>query len=187
MRSFTDAHYTTSVLPQLRILKTKHRDGFVDRIVDDHYVLGRGLFKRETNMAAFIGLTVRLPSGAPDTLLPADALVPPNTAAKNGYGWPQARPARSSRRLGRAASSRSTSPAVCRPGSHSCWQPRSPGRTACGSRQPCASPSSALCSTQKSGCSPRDPTKPAYYCQGFRREKEPGGPVHGAMEQNQTS
>lgn len=47
-------------LSSLRISTTKERIGSIDRVVDDYVLIGRGMFKKETNMTLFIGLPVRI-------------------------------------------------------------------------------------------------------------------------------
>jgi len=52
------------VRERVKIARFKERVGTVDRVVDDRTVIGRDLFKKETDLSAFIGLTVHLqPSG----------------------------------------------------------------------------------------------------------------------------
>eukprot|EP00741_Cyanophora_paradoxa_P007404 tig00001127_g7163.t1 len=54
---------------RLRIFKIKERRGVVDRTVDDHTVIGRDLFKKETDIGAFVGLrVVRAATGAVGTI-----------------------------------------------------------------------------------------------------------------------
>jgi len=45
-------------LSDLKIVTTKQREGAIDRIVDEYVLIGRNLFKKETKMALFIGLSV---------------------------------------------------------------------------------------------------------------------------------
>ncbi|XP_074655372.1 selenocysteine-specific elongation factor-like [Tubulanus polymorphus] len=61
--AITDADYRRSVLPTLRIYKNKSREGVVERIHDEYTVIGRSLFKKESNLNAFIGLKVSLSTG----------------------------------------------------------------------------------------------------------------------------
>jgi selenocysteine-specific elongation factor len=63
LTTFTDKNYTETSLPELRIFKTKSRVGEVERAVDEYSLVGRGLFKKETNMALFSNLKVRLSTG----------------------------------------------------------------------------------------------------------------------------
>ncbi|MBZ3877904.1 Selenocysteine-specific elongation factor [Sciurus carolinensis] len=58
-----DRNYAESVLPALRVYKLKHRHGLVERAMDDHNVIGRSLFKKETNIQLFVGLKVQLSTG----------------------------------------------------------------------------------------------------------------------------
>ncbi|XP_038054019.1 selenocysteine-specific elongation factor-like [Patiria miniata] len=59
----TDKNYAETVLPQLKIYKNKSREGVVDRMTDEYSVIGRSLFKKETNLQAFVGLKVELSTG----------------------------------------------------------------------------------------------------------------------------
>ncbi|XP_054883209.1 selenocysteine-specific elongation factor [Poeciliopsis prolifica] len=63
LHGFEDKSYTETSLPQLRIFKTKHKEGQVERVTDDYSVIGRSLFKKETNLQLFVGLKVTLSTG----------------------------------------------------------------------------------------------------------------------------
>uniref|UniRef100_A0A3P8UWP8 Selenocysteine-specific elongation factor n=1 Tax=Cynoglossus semilaevis TaxID=244447 RepID=A0A3P8UWP8_CYNSE len=63
LQGFEDKNYTETALPNLRIYKTKHREGQVERVSDDYTVIGRNLFKKETNLQLFVGLKVTLSTG----------------------------------------------------------------------------------------------------------------------------
>ncbi|XP_067141195.1 selenocysteine-specific elongation factor [Centruroides vittatus] len=52
-----------AVLPTLKVYKTKEKKGFVERMVNDYEVIGRSLFKKETNIQNFVGLKVSLSTG----------------------------------------------------------------------------------------------------------------------------
>nr|XP_057911378.1 selenocysteine-specific elongation factor isoform X2 [Doryrhamphus excisus] len=60
---FEDKGYAETDLPGLLIYKTKHREGQVERVTDDYTVIGRNLFKKETNLQIFMGLKVTLSTG----------------------------------------------------------------------------------------------------------------------------
>lgn len=60
---FTDKSYAENMLPKLQIFKKKSRVGEVERVVDEYSLVGRGLFKKETNMALFSNLKVKLSTG----------------------------------------------------------------------------------------------------------------------------
>lgn len=60
---FEDKSYGETALPHLRIYKTKHKEGQVERVADDYTVIGRSLFKKETNLQLFLGLKVTLSTG----------------------------------------------------------------------------------------------------------------------------
>ncbi|KAM8926265.1 selenocysteine-specific elongation factor isoform 3-T3 [Lycaon pictus] len=55
--------YAESFLPRLNVYKLKHKHGLVERVMDDHSVIGRSLFKKETNIQLFVGLKVHLSTG----------------------------------------------------------------------------------------------------------------------------
>ncbi|XP_027624611.1 selenocysteine-specific elongation factor [Tupaia chinensis] len=63
LHGMEDRHYAESCLPQLRVYKLKHKQGLVERAIDDHSVIGRSLFKKETNIQLFVGLRVHLSTG----------------------------------------------------------------------------------------------------------------------------
>ncbi|XP_053325558.1 selenocysteine-specific elongation factor [Spea bombifrons] len=58
-----DKSYAETFLPKLKVFKLKHKEGQVERINDDYSVIGRSLFKKETNIQLFVGLKVRLSTG----------------------------------------------------------------------------------------------------------------------------
>ncbi|XP_047203694.1 selenocysteine-specific elongation factor isoform X1 [Girardinichthys multiradiatus] len=63
LHGFEDKSYSETALAQLRIYKTKHKEGQVERVTDDYSVIGRSLFKKETNLQLFVGLKVTLSTG----------------------------------------------------------------------------------------------------------------------------
>ncbi|XP_068451418.1 selenocysteine-specific elongation factor isoform X2 [Clinocottus analis] len=63
LEGFEDKGYAETALPRLRIYKTKHKEGQVERVTDDYTVIGRNLFKKETNLQLFLGLKVTLSTG----------------------------------------------------------------------------------------------------------------------------
>ncbi|XP_029947287.1 selenocysteine-specific elongation factor [Salarias fasciatus] len=63
LHGFEDKNYAETALPQLHICKTKHKEGQVERVTDDYTVIGRSLFKKETNLQLFVGLRVTLSTG----------------------------------------------------------------------------------------------------------------------------
>ncbi|XP_004068536.1 selenocysteine-specific elongation factor isoform X1 [Oryzias latipes] len=63
LQGFEDKHYAETSLPRLRIYKTKQKEGQVERVTDDYTVIGRSLFKKETNLQLFVGLKVTLSTG----------------------------------------------------------------------------------------------------------------------------
>ncbi|KAJ7999169.1 hypothetical protein DPEC_G00212610 [Dallia pectoralis] len=63
LEGFEEKSYAEMTLPRLRIYKTKHKEGQVERVTDDYTVIGRNLFKKETNLQLFVGLKVTLSTG----------------------------------------------------------------------------------------------------------------------------
>ncbi|XP_054473152.1 selenocysteine-specific elongation factor [Anoplopoma fimbria] len=63
LQGFEDKGYAETALPRLRIYKTKHKEGQVERVTDEYTVIGRNLFKKETNLQLFVGLKVTLSTG----------------------------------------------------------------------------------------------------------------------------
>ncbi|CAL8339024.1 unnamed protein product [Merluccius merluccius] len=63
LEGFEDKAYGETALPRLRICKMKHKEGQVERVTDDYTVIGRSLFKKETNLQLFVGLKVALSTG----------------------------------------------------------------------------------------------------------------------------
>ncbi|XP_043297984.1 selenocysteine-specific elongation factor isoform X1 [Cervus canadensis] len=63
LHGLEDKSYAESALPALRVYKLKQRHGVVERVLDDHSVIGRSLFKKETNIQLFVGLRVHLSTG----------------------------------------------------------------------------------------------------------------------------
>ena len=59
----TDKSYAEDILPKVKVFKTKSRVGEVERVVDEYSLIGRGLFKKETNIQLFSNLKVRLSTG----------------------------------------------------------------------------------------------------------------------------
>lgn len=58
LHSFTDKNYIQNNLQSLKIFKFKERRGNVERMVDDYTVIAQGIFKKETNIDAFVNLKV---------------------------------------------------------------------------------------------------------------------------------
>ncbi|XP_070319575.1 selenocysteine-specific elongation factor [Odocoileus virginianus] len=63
LHGLEDRTYAESALPALRVYKLKQKHGVVERVLDDHSVIGRSLFKKETNIQLFVGLRVHLSTG----------------------------------------------------------------------------------------------------------------------------
>ncbi|XP_061196258.1 selenocysteine-specific elongation factor-like [Saccostrea echinata] len=60
---FKDTQYQQTILPKVKVYKTKVREGVVERCNDEYTVIGKNLFKKETNIQNFAGLKVALSSG----------------------------------------------------------------------------------------------------------------------------
>ncbi|KAG8557350.1 hypothetical protein GDO81_018422 [Engystomops pustulosus] len=58
-----DKNYSETFLPKIKVFKMKHKEGQVERVNDDYSVIGRSLFKKETNIQLFVGLKVKLSTG----------------------------------------------------------------------------------------------------------------------------
>ena len=63
LESVTEKSYAEDILPKLSIFKMKSRVGEVERLVDEYTLVGRGLFKKETNIQLFLNLKVTLSTG----------------------------------------------------------------------------------------------------------------------------
>ncbi|XP_069824836.1 selenocysteine-specific elongation factor [Dendropsophus ebraccatus] len=63
-----DKNYSEGFLPKLKVFKMKHKEGQVERVNDDYSVIGRSLFKKETNIQLFVGLKVKLSTGEEGTI-----------------------------------------------------------------------------------------------------------------------
>ncbi|XP_077181525.1 selenocysteine-specific elongation factor [Paroedura picta] len=63
LEGMEDKNYMETCLPKLKVYKLKHKDGQVERLCDDYSVIGRSLFKKETNIQLFVGLKVKLSTG----------------------------------------------------------------------------------------------------------------------------
>ena len=60
---YTSPTYQSECLPALKIFKYKEREGVVERMNDDHTVIAKDIFKKETNIDLFCHLKVNLSSG----------------------------------------------------------------------------------------------------------------------------
>ncbi|KAA0712859.1 Selenocysteine-specific elongation factor [Triplophysa tibetana] len=68
LEGFEDKNYMETALPRLKISKDKQKEGAVERVTDDYTVIGRNLFKKETNLQLFVGLKVTLSTGETGTI-----------------------------------------------------------------------------------------------------------------------
>ncbi|KAM6062245.1 selenocysteine-specific elongation factor isoform 1-T1 [Chlamydotis macqueenii] len=68
LQGMEDKNYTETFLPKLKVYKLKHKEGQVERVMDDYSVIGRSLFKKETNLQIFVGLKVKLSTGEDGTI-----------------------------------------------------------------------------------------------------------------------
>jgi selenocysteine-specific elongation factor len=62
---FVDVDYSKKDLPtKLRVYKRKEKVGYIDRLVDSQTLIGKDLFRKETNMNAFVNFQVEIsPTG----------------------------------------------------------------------------------------------------------------------------
>ena len=60
---FTSANYQSDGLSELRIFKYKEKEGVVERMNDEYTVIGKDIFKKETDIDLFCHLKVSLSSG----------------------------------------------------------------------------------------------------------------------------
>lgn len=63
LHSFKEKEYQSTELPKLRIFKIKEKQGSVERLVNDYEIVCKNMFKKETNIHLFSGLTVKLSTG----------------------------------------------------------------------------------------------------------------------------
>jgi selenocysteine-specific elongation factor len=63
LESIEDKNYSSTVLPRLKIYKEKCKCGVVDRASNQYEVIGKNMFKKETNIQLFVGLQVKLSTG----------------------------------------------------------------------------------------------------------------------------
>ncbi|OWF53685.1 selenocysteine-specific elongation factor-like [Mizuhopecten yessoensis] len=63
LEGIVDDSEMQTVLPKLKVYKVKVREGQVERCQDEYSVIGKNLFKKETNIQAFVNLKVTLSSG----------------------------------------------------------------------------------------------------------------------------
>ncbi|XP_060600172.1 selenocysteine-specific elongation factor-like [Ruditapes philippinarum] len=59
----TDPKYSETILPKIKAYKTKVKEGLVERVMDEYTVIGKNMFKKETNIATFTGLKITLSTG----------------------------------------------------------------------------------------------------------------------------
>ena len=60
---FLSEDFQKTFYPQLRISKSKSKEGVIERMADDYSVIVRSLFKKETNLQLFSNMKVRLSTG----------------------------------------------------------------------------------------------------------------------------
>lgn len=63
LEGIEDKNYSSTVLPRLKIYKEKCKFGIVDRASNRYEVIGKNMFKKETNIQLFVGLQVQLSTG----------------------------------------------------------------------------------------------------------------------------
>ena len=60
---FTDKNYLEKKVKNIKIYKNKSKSGVVDRLSNEYEVIGKSMFKKETNMSLFAGMKVHLSTG----------------------------------------------------------------------------------------------------------------------------
>ncbi|XP_033606355.1 selenocysteine-specific elongation factor isoform X2 [Cryptotermes secundus] len=63
LEGIEDKSYSSTVLPRLKIYKEKCKSGIIDRASNQYEVIGKNMFKKETNIQLFVGLQVELSTG----------------------------------------------------------------------------------------------------------------------------
>ncbi|KAL4219239.1 hypothetical protein ACF0H5_021821 [Mactra antiquata] len=63
LTGFMDPKYMENDLPKVKIYKTKVKEGLVERVMDKYTIIGKNMFKKETNIAAFSRLQIQLSTG----------------------------------------------------------------------------------------------------------------------------
>jgi len=63
LEPLSDQNYVDTVLPRLRVIKERLKEGVVERQVDQFTLVCRGLFKKESKVDAFVGLKITLSTG----------------------------------------------------------------------------------------------------------------------------
>ncbi len=64
LHSFTNKDYhSNGELSRLKIFKEKSKEGLIERMADPYTIIGKSLFKKETNLDLFINLKVQLSTG----------------------------------------------------------------------------------------------------------------------------
>ncbi|KAL0278758.1 UNVERIFIED_CONTAM: hypothetical protein PYX00_000483 [Menopon gallinae] len=56
-------NYQTEYLKNLKVYKEKFKKGIIDRISSDYVVIGKNMFKKETNIQKFVGMKVSFSTG----------------------------------------------------------------------------------------------------------------------------
>ena len=52
---------TPDAISSLRVFKMKSREGSIERVQDERTVIGKGMFKKESDLTAFVGMRVWTP------------------------------------------------------------------------------------------------------------------------------
>lgn len=58
-----DKNYFSTILPNLKVYKNKQKFGSIDRVKNETEIIGKNMFKKETNIKLFLGLKVTLSTG----------------------------------------------------------------------------------------------------------------------------
>lgn len=68
MELYTSKQHLEAALPNLKVYKVKTKEGVVERMVNKYELVGKSMFKKETNIQLFVGLKVLLSSGEEGTI-----------------------------------------------------------------------------------------------------------------------
>ena len=63
LHAIKDTKQMDAILPTVKVYKVKYREGVIERMMDEYNCVCKGLFKKESNLEAFVGLKVQLSSG----------------------------------------------------------------------------------------------------------------------------
>ncbi|KAJ9596344.1 hypothetical protein L9F63_012619 [Diploptera punctata] len=68
LEGIEDKNFTSSILPKIKVYKEKSKRGIVERASNEYEIIGKGMFKKETNIQLFVGLQIHLSTGEVGTI-----------------------------------------------------------------------------------------------------------------------